>query len=325
MQTTNLGFIGCGGNARGHMQRAGAVEGVNIAGVCDVVEDIAKERAGEFGAEAYTDHRALLERRDLDAVVISIPVHAHGAPEMDTIERGLPFLVEKPVARDMDTASQIQAAVEEAGILTAVGYQLRYSGAAAQAREFLADKTLGLVVGQYWCGTGIGSAKGWLRQFDKSGGQVLEQATHTIDMMRFLAGEIEEVSAFAASRFLHEIDCPDVNVLALRFANGALGALTTMWAFDPKDWSNANLLSITYDGGWMRWSAAKAIIKPAGEEQEQELGGEGPNIDEVFVRAVRAKNQSLILSPYSDAVKSMAVSIAALESAAENVAKRVGA
>ena len=89
LETVNVGFIGCGGNARGHMKRVVEDPHARLVGVCDVVEELARKAADETGAEAYTDHRRLLDRRDLNAVYISIPVFAHGQPEFDTIERGL--------------------------------------------------------------------------------------------------------------------------------------------------------------------------------------------------------------------------------------------
>src|SRR5438552_17795692 len=125
-EAIRFGFIGCGGNARGHMKRLQEVEGAQIVGVCDVAAEAAQQAAEMTGAETYSDHRALLERSDLDAIIISIPVFAHGAPERDTIARGLPFLVEKPVAIDLATAREIESAARRAGIMTAVGYQLRY-------------------------------------------------------------------------------------------------------------------------------------------------------------------------------------------------------
>ncbi len=320
-ETVNVGFIGCGGNARGHMTnvtKAGTgpergSQGTKIVGVCDVVADLAQKAAKDFGATAYTDHRALLDRKDLHAVYISIPVFAHGKPEMDTIERGLPFLVEKPVALNLETARAIEKAVQARDLMTCVGYQLRYTGSADAAREILAGKTVSMVIGKYWCGTGRGPADRWTRQMAKSGGQLLEQATHTIDMMRYLLGEVTEVLACQASRILHEIDCPDTNVVALKFASGALGSLTTSWAFDPRDWSNANILDILYDANLLHWTGAKVTHTRDAKTTEETRPGQ--QIDAVFIEAVRTGNRSLIRSDYSDGIKSMAVSLAANESA----------
>ena len=321
MDVANVGFIGCGGNARGHMTNVAKLSGAKIVGVCDVVAELAQKAAKDFNAEAYTDHRKLLERKDLHAIYISIPVFAHGAPELDTISRGLPFLVEKPVAIDLATAKKVEKAVKAKKIMTCVGYQLRYTGAADIARETLAGKEVGMVVGKYWCGTGRGDAGRWLRQMAKSGGQLLEQATHTIDMMRYLLGDVTEVFAVQASRCLHSIDCPDMNVVAMRFASGAVGSLTTCWALDARDWAEANILDILYDDKRMHWTSGKVVHARDGKTEEETRPGK--QIDAVFIEAVRTADPSQIRSDYSDGVKSMAISIAANESGRRGKAVKV--
>jgi predicted dehydrogenase len=158
---------------------------------------------------------------------------------------------------------------------------------------------------------------------NKSGGQLVEQATHTIDIIRYLAGEVQEVYVMQANRILSEIDCPDSNVIAMRFVSGALGSLTASWTYDPNDWSNANVLDILFDHSHIHWDGGKVILKergdrqppaPFGKGETKELTRPGKSIDAVFIEAVRTKDGSQIRSPYSDAVKSLAISLAANES-----------
>ncbi len=315
-----IGMIGCGGNARGHMNSLRTIASAQIVAVCDLTEERAEQMAdGVAGEEndrprptAYTDHRRLLERDDLDAVWISVPVFAHGQLEMDVVDRGLPFLVEKPVARDMATGREIEAAVQAKGLLTCVGYQLRYMSGAQAAWAELDGKRINLVVGQYWSGSGRGYPKTWPLQMAKSGGQLLEQATHTFDMMRYLIGEVATVTCRATSRVLDQIDCPDVTITTLEFACGALGSMTTTWAFDPSDWSETNVLHILYEDKLLQWRTDQATLRS--ECQTQPLDAPGRGIDEVFVEGVRTGDGSGILTPYSDAVRSLAVSLAANES-----------
>jgi len=320
LEQVNVGFIGCGGNARGHMRRVAALRNTRIVGVCDVVPELSARAAADTSATAYDDHRRLLERDDLNAVYISIPVYAHGAPELDTLDRGLPFLVEKPVALDMATAREVEARVAAAGVLTAVGYQLRYSPTVDAAREALGASVLGLVRGRYWCNSGLGDPSRWLRQMDLSGGQLVEQATHTLDMMRCLAGEVEEVYCASASRVLREIDCPDFSAATLRFANGAVGSFTASWAFG-QGWSHTNVVDILHDDALLTWTYGKLTIQRGG--QTEEVVRTGPGIDEVFIAAVRSGDGRHIRSPYHDAVRSLAVSLALNRSARENRVVRV--
>lgn len=321
-EQVKIGFVGCGGNARGHMANLMKLPDAQLVAVCDVVDELAQKAAETTGAEAYTDHRKMLERTDLDAVYLSLPVFAHGQPEFDTIERGLPFLVEKPVAIDLDLAHEIESRVNKAGLITAVGYQLRYGGTVDLAREVLAGQRVGLVTGQYWCNSGEGDPTRWLRQMAKSGGQLVEQATHTIDMMRFLAGEVSEVYCASANQVLKEIDCPDFNAVSLKFASGAVGSITTSWAY-AQDWSHANIVEILFENAGLRWTYGKLSIARDGKVEDQEKPG--PTIDEVFVNAVKTGDGSAIRSPFSDGVKTLALTLAMNESARTGQAVRPAA
>jgi len=322
MDVVKVGFIGCGGNARGHMRSVKQLPNAQIVATCDFVEELAKSAANEFGGKPYTSMRTMLEKESLDAVYISIPVHAHGEPERVVIEAGLPFLVEKPVARRMEIAEEIAALVAEKNLTTCVGYQLRYCGTVSRAREILADKTIGMIVGRYWCGSGWSNPDRWVVQMEKSGGRILEQATHTIDMMRYLGGEIAEVYAKQANRAIKRIDCPDMNAVVFEFKSGAVGALTTTWAFEPSDWSLANLVDVLYERAVMMWSSKSLRVK-----REKELieysNVPGGSIDATFVSAVQTGDASGILSTYADAVKTLRVCLAINESGAEGVPKKL--
>lgn len=316
-EEVRVGFIGCGGNARGHMKRVAQLPEAGIVGVCDVAEEAAQKAAEEYQARPFTNHRRMLDEVELDAAYISIPPDAHGEPELDALERGLALFVEKPVALDLEVAHRIAAAIRQRDITTCVGYQLRYTAAAAAARDLLANETIGMVVGRYWCGSGRG--EWWLQQLARSGGQIVEQATHTVDMMRFLAGEVVEVFCYQANRTLTSIDCPDHNVAAMKFASGAVGCLTACWAFEG--WEG-NILDVLFERYRLHWDAGGVTITPECPEFSIE-GYEGRSIDAVFVEAVRTGDRSAILTPYEDAVRSLGVSLAANNSARTGAPCRV--
>lgn len=312
MEEVRVGFIGCGNNAKGHMRRLVAMDGVQVVAVSDLVEEAAQSAAEITGGRAYTDFRRMLDEEKLDAVYLSIPVFAHGEPEREIIARKLPFFVEKPVAINMETAHDLAAEVAKAGVITCVGYQLRYMPHSRFVQSWLSERSVSFVEGHYWCGTGRG--KGWHVQMTKSGGQLVEQATHTIDLFRYFVGEVDEVFSYQANRVLKEIDSPDVYAVSLRFANGAIGSFSSVWHGDPADWTEANQLKAFVDTHRIAWSASGATITP--EEPSFQVPQEaGASIDQVFIDAVRTNDPSLILTPYDEGVRSLAVSLAANESA----------
>jgi predicted dehydrogenase len=325
LSKVRVGFIGCGGRARAHMDALRRREDTEIVAVADVVEAAAQAAGERLGVPFVSDHRALLQRDDLDAVVLSLPVFAHGEVELDVIARGLPFLVEKPVARQLPTARRIADALRAAGLWAAVGYQLRYEPGVRQAKAFLAGRTVSVVEGHYWCGTARGGA--WHNDWERSGGQLVEQATHTIDLMRHLVGEVAEVYAQQASRIVRTITSPDSYTVSLRFADGALGALTTSWAHDLGDWSHANVLHVVLDGCLLRLDGRGARVFPEGRAELPAVPGVG--MYEAFIEGVRRGHPSEVLSLYDDAVATLTVSLAANESARTGrpvaIAEAVGA
>lgn len=311
-----IGFVGCGGNGRGHLKTLSQMENVQVVGVCDVQETLAQAAAEETDSKAYTDFSRMLDENELDAVYLSVPPFVHGEMEFALIERGIPFYVEKPVTLDVKLGCKIAEAIKAKNLLTAVGYQIRYRASTAAAREVLSGATIGLVSGYYWCGTGRVLMDRWWSDRSKSGGQLVEQATHTLDSMIYLAGEIDEVICYEAQRQFtaDQTDVPDVTTLMLRFKSGAIGTLSCVSSLNEKD-GNANIIDITCDDNWLRWTGASAELTHAGEKSALSAEARFANADEAFIHAVQTNDASAILADYSSGLYTAAVSLAAAESA----------
>jgi predicted dehydrogenase len=179
------------------------------------------------GVAAHADHRALLDAGGLDALVTCLPPDARGAPELDALDLGLHLLVEKPIGLDDALPTRIGERIRQAGVVVSVGYQWRYLDLTGVARRMLEERPPQLLLGA-WLGE-TPNAPWWVRQAS-SGGQVLEQATHIIDLMRYLAGECRVVSAASADADLPtrgDVDIADVSVTMLAFQSGAIGSLAT--------------------------------------------------------------------------------------------------
>jgi len=315
-----VGFIGAGGMARSHMKGVAALGDVSIAAICDLDAVRAGDAAEEHGAKPYTDYRAMLKTERLDAAYVILPPFAHGDVELAVIDRGLPFLVEKPVALSLDTAKRIRDAAARKNLVTSVGYQLRYMTSIQQAKALIGGRAPAMLVGHYWSAMIRGN---WWQDLARSGGQVVEQATHIVDLMRYLGGDIVGVEARTAQRGGWNdpaITIPDVYVAGFAFANGAFGTLTTCCLLD--EWTIG--IDIMLREARLHWkidelqvTPAKVAVPPA----EQFPAG---NIEAAFLNAVRGGDRAAILSPYEDAAKTLAVTLAVNESARKNAAVKVG-
>lgn len=226
MERIRVGLIGAGGAAARHARHLLATGEVVLAGVADPQVERAREIAEPAGGRAHARHQDLLEREDLDAVVICVPPFAHGAPELAAVEAGLPFLVEKPLAADLGTAEHVAEAVAARGVPTAVGYQWRHLDTFQRARELLDGNPARLAL-LYWLDKV--PPRAWWTRPELSGGQVVEQATHLLDTVRVLVGEVTQVRAEPPGGEAAPADgeVHRVGAASLRFASGAVGSLVS--------------------------------------------------------------------------------------------------
>ena len=315
-QPVRIGFVGCGGNGKGHLQQLVANADAQVVAVCDVSEQQVQEAAALTGGAVYSDYKKMLDEHEVDAVYLSLPPFAHGEIEFDIIERGLPFFVEKPVALQIGLANEIAAAVRAKNLMTCVGYQLRYGGSVDAARAVLQGATIGLASGFYWSGTGRALAGRWWVWEKQSGGQLVEQATHTVDMMRYLVGEIEEVFSYQDQRILGKdvTDCPDVTTFLARFANGAVATFSCTSALHASDFY-ANFIDLTFNDSRLRWTYDSTTITNGPDVREETGQASFNSVDDAFIQALKSGDRSVIRSDYDDALRTLAVTLAANESA----------
>jgi len=311
-----IGFIGAGGIAARHVGVLSGMEDVTIVGVADPDFARAEELAGRVGARAYNSHADLIAMEELDAVYICVPPFAHGAIETAVMAEDLPFFVEKPLSLDIVAAERIARQVEERGLVTAVGYHWRYLDTVEEARGLLADNPAALTVGHWLDQTP--PPRWWWRQ-DRSGGQIVEQATHIIDLARHLVGEITEVYAQGAQTpARHDfpgLDVATATAISMRFATGAVGTLAATCLLG---WGHRTGLHLFCDGLAIELSD-RYLMVDVGRGRPVRQAGSDPveREDRDFVNAVRGL-PNRIRSPYSEALKTHRVALAIAQSAASH-------
>lgn len=319
----NVGFVGCGGMTQAHLPGVCADPDATPAAFCDLNLALAQKRVGEHGGTAFDDATKMFDSIELDAVYMNLPPFAHG-PEFEAIKRGIPFFVEKPINLYLDQAKEIAAAAAEKTLVTCAGYMNRYRASVNKVRELLAGDPAIMLHGGWLGGTprpreGVGIWTWWVQK-DKSGGQFLEQVTHTVDLARFLCGDAVQVHAFKAEGFNtgtpDGYSIEDACVVNIKFASGAIANL---WAGCCANAGGTGVALNVYANNttalFTGWNHAVKIHQTGKDVVEiQEASEIFPVEDAAFLQAVRANDPSAVKSSYADAVKSLAISVAANES-----------
>jgi predicted dehydrogenase len=310
--STEIAFVGGGGIAGVHLDNIEGRSDVTVTGVCDVDPETAREAAAPFDAATVTDHERLFEEADFDALFVCVPPFAHGDPELLAAEHGVDLFVEKPLALDRDTAREIRDAAGDAGIVTQVGYMNRYAGITDWARRIVDDRTRSVLEGR-WLG-GVPGAP-WWRERSMSGGQVVEQSTHVFDLVRYLAGEVVEVTAYGGQRINETaIDFEDSVTASMRHADGTVSHVTTTSTATE---DHRVELDVVGDG-------VQVELDYDADEFQGRVDGETVAVTtdddpyatelDAFLDAVEAGDPDRPRSPYADAYRTLDLTLAVNES-----------
>lgn len=310
-----IAFIGVGGIARRHAEGLAKRPDVAFAGAYDVLQDRAQSFAAQYGGAAFASVAELLDSSKPDAVWVCMPPFAHGEAELALAARRIPFLVEKPISNSMDTARRVLAEVERTGTLAGAGYMNRYRRGINRARELLAADPAVLVHGG-WIGGAPGVA--WWRVKAQSGGQIVEQTTHTFDLARYLVGEPKLVYAQGNRGYVKHMpgyDVEDSSTVAVQFASGAIGNLMSCCASRSGGGVHLTVVATNHYMTFTGWEHT-AIIRKSAIEEEHIVGEQ--NIfeleDAAFIAAVQANDSSRLRSDYADGLKTLAFCLAANKS-----------
>ncbi|MFP3219687.1 MAG: Gfo/Idh/MocA family oxidoreductase [Candidatus Marsarchaeota archaeon] len=310
-------YVGCGGIAEAHARGVATFPDVQFAGFYDVVPEAARSFAQKYGGEAYPSVGEMLDKVKPDACYYFLPPFAHGS-EVEAAKRGIPFFVEKPVVLDLDLGKKILSTVKEKGVITAAGYMNRYRKSVNYAREAFSQDPPILMIGG-WIG-GTPARDWWWIHRDKSGTQLHEQVTHTVDQARYFAGDVTQVQAFAANGFNKGVpagyDIDDAAVMNLKFSSGAVANIYSSTSSNSLGGVFLNVYAYDTAAVFEKWEQNLRLYRDHGAVQIT-INGE-PDIfkieDRAFLDAVKSGDRTLVRSDYEDALKTAAVTLSALES-----------
>ena len=232
MSDHGVALVGAGRIARLHAENvASGVSRLRLVAVADPLAEARDSLARDAGCEPVAEWRELLERPDVEAVLLCSPSGLHAEQIEEAAAAGKHVFSEKPVAADVASADQAVAAAERAGIVLQVGYNRRFDRNFAAVREAVESGRVGRpVIVRITSRDPEPSPRSYL---ETSPGLFVDTTTHDLDLARFVAGaEIVEVSAYAdtlVSDVVRELGHFDTAITTVRFDSGALAAIDNCW------------------------------------------------------------------------------------------------
>ena len=218
-----VGIIGAGLMGEKRARAIAGLDGRSVGAVFDVDQDRAAALAGQFGGSVELSAEALVERPDLDAVVLAVPHHLTRDLAVAAFDAGKHVFCEKPVGRVTAECDAIVAASERAGRVLGVGFNYRHYPGVERAKRLIGDGAIGEPTHLRFV-LGHAGRPGYEREWKTSkaqcgGGALLDPGIHVIDLVRFLLGPIEggTVTLF---RSFWELDVEDNAFLSLRTVDG---------------------------------------------------------------------------------------------------------
>jgi len=229
MDSIGVGVIGLGMGAV-HLEACRESAHALIRAVCDPDPEKLADVAARFEAPfAATDYRALIERADVDLVIVASPDFYHAEQAVAALEAGKHVLCEKPLALTVEECESIIAASDRAGGKFMVGQVCRFAPGFVKTKELVDAGAIGelfLVESEYAHNyAGVGGAGGWRKDPARPRHPVIGGGCHAVDLVRWIAGNVAEVSAYSNHRCLTDWPVDDCTVAALRFESGVVGRL----------------------------------------------------------------------------------------------------
>ena len=249
---TGFALIGCGKIAHKHVAVLSKIDEVDLRYARDPMQERAVEIAGKAdGCVATTDLEKILADRAISVVSICTPSGTHASLGIQAARAGKHVIIEKPLALRLDEADRLIETCDRHGVKLFVVQQNRYNRPVQALRRALEADRLGHVflgtVRVFWKrDQGYYDKEPWRGTWAQDGGVLTNQASHHIDLLLWMMGEVDSV--FARGRTVaHDIETEDTGVVLLKFRNGGFGVVEATTCIQPKDLEGS--LNIYGEGG----------------------------------------------------------------------------
>ena len=313
-----LGLVGVGAIAQTYLKALETASFARITAVADLRADAARGAAEAHRATAYASHVEMAEQAGLDAVIVSTPPSTHPEIARAFLERGIPVLVEKPVAIDEAGARAILSAGQRSGTFVTMASKFRYVDDVIRARALISAGMLGdIQLMENVFAAPVKMVGRWNADPKVSGGGVLvDNGTHSVDIVRYLLGPITEVDTIIVDTFDKGLAVDDNVQMFVATETGAKVRIDLSWTFDKQ---LANYISLygTHGVAHIGWKESRYKLAGASDwvvfgQGYDKFAAFRANVEN-FCQAIDGRAPSLIT--FDDALASVEAIRAAYQSA----------
>lgn len=236
---TGIGLVGVGMIAGVQAEAIELLPGASLVAICTRDEVRGREFAERYAATPYTDYHRFLAHPGLELVSICTPSGTHADLGIEAAAAGRHVLVEKPIEISLDRADALIKACDRYQVKLGVIFQSRFLPAVKAIREAVEGGLLGRLlladaVVKWYREPSYYAPESWHGTLAlDGGGALINQAIHTVDLLRWIAGPVELVAAFKGALRYPHLEGEDTLVSSLRFASGSLGLIEAATSAKP--------------------------------------------------------------------------------------------
>lgn len=259
-----VGIVGCGNIFPMHAVSVTKLDQCELVAVCDIKQYRAVNASEKFGCKYYTDYKEMIEKENFDVIHVCTPHYLHPPIAIYALEHGINVLTEKPMAIKLENAKAMIKAAEDNNVTLGVIFQNHYNPGSKLIKQTLESGELGAIKAgkcsvtwdrsdEYY------SKSDWKGTWDmEGGGVIIDQAIHTMDLMRwFIDSEIVSVEANISNRAHNIIEVEDSAEGVIKYKNGVV---TGFYAINYYTYDAPVEIELHCEKGIVKMSGDKATI-----------------------------------------------------------------
>ncbi|MDB4777934.1 Gfo/Idh/MocA family oxidoreductase [bacterium] len=229
--TLRFGLVGAGGIAQAYSQAIQQMPNAKLVAVADINLEAAAKMADDHQAASFSSIKQMQAETDLDAVIVCTPPLFHPEQCCDLLNAGINVLCEKPLSIDSDSALKMFHAAKTNNAVFTMASKFRFVEDVNQAKQFIDEGLLGEIILYENCFTGkVDMSQRWNSNPEISGGGVLiDNGTHSLDIMRYLVGALSEIRVVEGKR-IQKLPVEDTVHVFVRSESGVMGSIDLSWS-----------------------------------------------------------------------------------------------